>query len=453
MQTPYKKSNFMMFSTLVGLLMTSKVWGAGFQIQEQNITNLGTAYAGTAALAADASTAHYNPAGITRIPGRQLVISGAIIDADSDFNPSFATNMGGDALPLRGEEDFGTMAAVPSLHYTAQINDKVYFGLSVTAPFGLATEYSENSVARYVSTRSELKTVDVSPSIAYHFNDKFSFAAGFDALYAKAHLDLQTSFPTPGTIIFSDGFQRNTADDWGWGYHLAMLWEITESTRLGLNYRSHVNIKARGESEQMSSVTSQADIPNFFTNGLRSNFPGGANVVLPETLYVSAYHAFTENFAIMTDVNWTAWSRFKTLRLRYDAPLPGVSDANRTPTDTLENWKDTFRIALGAEYTLSDKYKFRIGAAWDESPVKTEFRTARVPDSDRIWLGLGFGFALSQNLWVDLGYAHLFFDDAEMTDKGPFGAGGTFPVTRVQVTGKYNSNVNIFGAQFRWTLS
>lgn len=453
MQAPYKKSNFLMFSTLVGLLMASKVWGAGFQIQEQNVTNLGTAYAGTAALAADASTAHYNPAGITRIKGRQLVISGAIIDADSEFNPTFATNMGGIALPLRGTEDFGTMAAVPSLHYTAQINDKVYLGLSVTAPFGLATEYSENSVARYVATRSELKTVDISPSLAYRFNDQFSFAAGFDALYAKAHLDVQLSSASAAVTTFVDGFQRNTADDWGWGYHVAMLYELSENTRVGVNYRSHVNVNAKGQSEQVNQLSSFGNIANVFTNGLRTEFPGSANVTLPETLYVSAYHAFTENFAIMADVNWTAWSRFKTLRLRYDAPLPTQSDANRSPTDTLENWTDTVRIALGAEYTLYDKYKFRIGAAWDESPVKTEFRTARVPDSDRIWLGLGFGFAMSQNLWVDLGYAHLFFDDAEMTDKGPFGAGGTFPITRVQVTGNYHSNVNIFGAQFRWTLS
>lgn len=453
MQAYYTKSNFLMTSTLIGLLMTSKVWGAGFQIQEQNVTNLGTAYAGTAALAADASTAHYNPAGITRIKNRQLVISSAIIDADSEFNPTFATNMGGNALPLRGTEDFGTLAAVPSLHYTAQINDKVFLGLSVTAPFGLATEYSENSVARYVATRSELKTIDISPSIAYRYNDNFSFAAGFDALYAKAHLDVQTSYSTAIATILTDGFQRNTADDWGLGYHVAMLYELSENTRVGINYRSRVNIDAKGLSEQVNSITDQPDVPNFFTNGLRSEFTGGSKVALPETLYLSAYHAFTEQFAIMADINWTAWTRFKTLRLRYDAPLPGESAANRVPTDTLENWTDTLRIAVGAEYTLSDKYKFRIGAAWDESPVKTEFRTARVPDSDRIWVGLGFGFALSQNLWVDLGYAHLFFDDAEMTDKGPFGAGGTFPITRVQVTGNYHSNVNIFGAQFRWVLS
>lgn len=436
----------------MALLMANLAWGAGFQIQEQNITNLGTAYAGTAALAADASTSHYNPAGMTRIKNRQMVLSAAMISPDGEFNPSRATYMNGDFLTLRGEEKFGELAAVPSFHYTAQINDEVYLGLSVTAPFGLATQYSENSVVRYVATRSELKTIDISPSIAYRWNDNFSFAVGFDAVWAKANLDLQKSFPTPGVITYVDGFERNTAEDWGWGYHLALLWEISKNTRVGANYRSHVNINAKGNSEGMSPLTDQANIPNFFTNGLRSEFPVNSSVALPETLYISAYHAFNEQFAVMADVNWTAWSRFHTLRLRYDAPLPLQSDAFRTPLDILENWQDTLRIAVGMEYTPSDKYKFRLGVAWDESPVKTEFRTARIPDSDRIWVGVGFGFALSKKLWVDLGYAHLFFDEASIIDNGPFGAGQNFPVTRVEVTGKYKSNANIAGLQFRWSF-
>ena len=438
--------------SLVCLLLSSQAFGAGFQIQEQNATNLGTAYAGTAALAADASTAHYNPAGMTRIKNNQLVIAGAFINPNSDFNPSLATNMGGVPLPLRGEEGFGKLAAVPSFHYTAQINDKVYLGFSVTAPFGLATVYSENLVVRYASTRSELKTIDISPSIAYQWNEQFSFALGFDALYAKAHLDLQTSFPSPAAVTFSDGFQRNEADDWGLGYHLAMLWELSENTRFGVNYRSRINIHAKGESEQMSPNTNLANIPNTFTNGLRSVFPASADVVLPETLYVSAYHAFNEKFALMADVNWTAWSRFHTLRLRYDAPLPGESDANRTPTDTLENWKDTVRFALGMEYTPSDKYKLRAGLAWDDSPVRTDFRTARVPDSNRIWLGVGLGFALASNVWVDLGYAHLFFEDADLNELSPYTAQTTVPATRLKLVGKYHSNVDIAGLQLRWTF-
>ncbi len=229
-------------TTLVALLMASQAWGAGFQIQEQNVTNLGTAYAGTAALAADASTAYYNPAGMTRFRHSQLVVAGALISADADFHATSFFNNAGTALPInRGEEDGDKLSAVPSMHFVAPVTDCIYLGLSVTTPFGLATEYSENSVLRYAGTRSELKTIDISPSIAYRFNDHFSFSVGADAVWAKAHLDLQLSTPAGvAPASTTDGFQRNTAEDWGWGYHIAMLYEMTERTRFGINFRSHV---------------------------------------------------------------------------------------------------------------------------------------------------------------------------------------------------------------------
>jgi long-chain fatty acid transport protein len=438
-------------TTLVALLMASQAWGSGFQIKEQNITNLGTAYAGTAAHAADASSAWYNPAAITRIKKHQLVIAGAFIHADNEFNPDFATNMAGTVLPSRGEEEANKLSFVPSLHYTAEINDHVYLGLSVTTPFGLATEYSENSILRYMATRSELRTVDISPSIAYRLNDHFSFAVGADAVWAKAHLDLQTSFTNPaipgGTLV--DGFQRNSAEDWGWGYHLAVLWEMCENTRFGATYRSHVNIHADGESEAVNPTNPAAGA----ASALRTIYSAHANVTLPETLDISAYHAFNSEFAVMADVSWTNWSKFRTLRLRYDAPPTALDGTGRTPTDTFEHWDDTMRVALGMEYTPCDKYKLRFGVAWDESPVDTQFRTARIPDSDRIWVGVGLGFALSQNMWVDLGYAHIFFRDANIDERSPFVAQTTTPSTVAELRGKFNTSVDIAGLQFRWTFN
>lgn len=428
-------------TTLVALLMASQAWGAGFQIQEQNISNLGTAYSGTAAIAADASTSHYNPAGMTRLKHHQLVVAGSLIDGNVDFNPTSATNNAGTALASRGEEDGDKLAAVPAMHFVAPITDSIYLGLSVTSPFGLASEYSENSVLRYAATRSELKTLDFSPSIAYRFNDHFSFAVGADAVWAKAHLDSQLALAATG-----DGFQRNTAEDWGWGYHLGMLYEMSESTRFGINYRSHTNFSLQGESEQMAPA-----LQAF----ARTTYTASAAVTLPETLYISAYHAFSDKFAVMADVNWTNWSRFRTLRLRYEAPAAALGDLTfgRTNSDTFEHWDDATRVAVGMEYTPCDKYKLRFGLAWDESPVSTEFRTARIPDSDRIWVGVGLGFALSKNMWVDLGYAHLFFKDARLDDKGPFRAQTQTLVSNARLQGEFNNNVNIAGLQFRWTFN
>ena len=44
---------------------------AGFYIQEQSVSGLGSAFAGQGAIARDASVLHYNPAAITQLDGRQ----------------------------------------------------------------------------------------------------------------------------------------------------------------------------------------------------------------------------------------------------------------------------------------------------------------------------------------------------------------------------------------------
>ena len=56
---------------LLGVTMTTAgtAAAAGFQAWEQSASGLGVAYAGSAAVANDASTVFYNPAGMANLPG------------------------------------------------------------------------------------------------------------------------------------------------------------------------------------------------------------------------------------------------------------------------------------------------------------------------------------------------------------------------------------------------
>ena len=60
----------------------SHAQAGGFGLIEQNASGIGNAYAGQAASAQDASTIFFNPAGMTQLPGRQVVVAGHLIDAD-----------------------------------------------------------------------------------------------------------------------------------------------------------------------------------------------------------------------------------------------------------------------------------------------------------------------------------------------------------------------------------
>ena len=78
---------------------------------------------------------------------------------------------------------------------------------------------------------------------------------------------------------------------------------------------------------------------------------------------------------------------------------------------------------------------------WPEDSTQgTNNRSAISPDSDRIWATLGAGFNLSDNMTVDVGYAHIFVDDADInrSEKG------------AQLKGTYELEADVIGAQMSY---
>ncbi len=444
--------------------LSSQVFASGFAIQEQNVTNLGLAYSGTAALAEDASTGFYNPAGLTRLGESEIVLSGILINGDFDFDASAATTSFHPLFPVNttpfpmavSNDDPGTLNYVPTFHLSKRIDDRWIFGFNVTAPFGLDTEYQENGIARYLATNSSVQSLDFSPSIAYEFSPCFSFGIGADALWGKAVLEVRTG---AGNAAL-DGFQKNRAEGWGYGWHTGILWSPLETTRVGLSYRSHLNLHAEGNSENLVPYLNGALAGFGPAEGTYTLSRVRSDITLPETWTLSLYHEFNDQFAVTADAAWTNWSRFHTLRLRFEpnrgvpvfaggaqvATSPGID------TDTWEHFKDSRRIALGMIYTYDANWLFRIGTAYDQTPVRDDFRTARLPDSDRIWAAIGGAFTFNEAVRIDFGYAHLFFDDASLRERAPFIAGSDTPITAASLAGDYKGSADLVGIQLRYNF-
>ena len=156
-----------------------------------------------------------------------------------------------------------------------------------------------------------------------------------------------------------------------------------------------------------------------------------AGVTLPDSASLSLFHMLGSRWDLLADVTWTGWSDFKELRI-----VRTNGDVLGTPTQ--ENWSDSYRYSVGANYHLNDKLTLRGGVAFDETPVSDAYRTARIPDEDRTWIAFGAQYRLSQQSAIDVGYAHLFIRDAAI-DKTENG---------VKLTGRYEASVDILSAQF-----
>lgn len=432
---------------LVISCLSSQVFAAAFQIQEQNASQLGLAYSGTAALAEDASTGFWNAAGLSYIENSQMTGSVVGIFGSFKYNGSATSSLldprvpppPGAPIPVNGRLDNAAdLIAVPSFHVATRFNEKWVLGFGVNSPFGLITKYGNDSLARYVATKSSLQTFNFGVSLAYQVLPCLSLGAGVDAVYGKADLQAQIG---SSDVLGVDGFQHNSAEGWAPGFHAGVIWQVLPTTRLGLSYRSKINMHVEGDSEQL-------------TPGLEQIIPGSsqifnvatvrAKVTLPESVIFSLMHELNEQFTLTGDIHWTNWSRTDVLGLRFSPP-----NGTRTDTDTNLRFKDTVRVALGVIYNYSDCLNFRFGIAFDESPTTDEHRIARIPDEDRWWLGLGVAYTMNEKLRFDLGYAHLFFKDAHVNDQGPHNIAGT-PVTAATFSAKYNSSANLVGIQFRY---
>ena len=88
----------------------------------------------------------------------------------------------------------GGLAAVPHAYFSHQLDNQVWLGLAINVPFGLTTEYKSDWVGRYHAIKSEVKTVNINPSIAYKLNNQVSVAAWVSAMYLAGHFTNAVDF-------------------------------------------------------------------------------------------------------------------------------------------------------------------------------------------------------------------------------------------------------------------
>lgn len=412
---------------------------AGFALIEQGTKGLGNAYAGASAVAEDGATVYFNPAGMTRLSGTQVAGAGHLIIPSAKFSDD-GSRVGTTSLTGDNGGDAGVLAIVPNFYYVQDLSSDWKFGFGVNVPFGLTSEYNDTWKGRYHAIRSELTTLNLNPSIAYKVTPSLSLGFGVNAQYANVELtnavDLRR-LVSGTTAQDADAKSKVTGDDWGYGYNLGMLYELSSATRIGLAYRSQVALTLKGGAEfTPTNATATALLSAVQTTGSLVNTTATSKTTFPETVSIAGFHQISSAWAIMTDATWTRWSRFKELRIDFDS----AQSDSVTPQD----WKDSWRYGLGVNWNPGGAIIYRAGIAYDQTPVpNVERRSPRVPDNSRRWLAFGGTYQASKSLSFDFGYAHLFQSNAAIDNTDTSGH---------ELRGVYDNNVNILSSQVNWVF-
>ena len=388
----------------LALLCANNVQAAGYQLNEYSTTGLGRSFAGAGVMGDDYSALAYNPAGMTLVKksGMQLGVTEAEM-----------------ASTVKGENNEETKmhygVTLPSGFGQWNVNDKLFLGAGIYAPFGLSTKHKSGSFVGGTARKSELEVIDSSLAAAYKATDKLSL--GVSAILRYIHGNMTQNISAGGIKY---GEADYDLDGWTGTGSIGAMYEFTPDTRLGVSYKFRSMQKVKGR------FTNTAPAVSPFNGGV---YPDGeASPDLPATLLVSGYHKLNDKIGLSSSVRWTEWSK--------SFPEFKMTSSGNTTTHNYK-WRDSWTVAVGADYYINDNWTWRVGTAYDQSPAEDpQNRSNRIPDTDRIWLSTGLSYS-TDNWQVDAGIAHLFMK------KG-------WAENNYSTTAEYSSYSNMYGLNFQY---
>lgn len=399
------------FGAALGMIalfaVSTPSFAAGFGIFEQGAKAMGMAGAFTAQ-ADDGSALFHNAGGLAFVDKRE--VSGGI----TWIRGSEASFEGAAPFPgpnARAEQE--TLSAFPVHGYWVQpINSTWKFGLGLTSPFGLVTEWQNPATfpGRYISTKAALRVVDVNPTLGWQVTPNFGIGFGAIARFSDVVLERRVPGVNPFTQQVQDiGAIKIESDlENAFGWNLGILHRYNNSFSWGLSYRSKVKVDYAGDARLTQVSTGNAQLDAV----LRSRLPFGTNlpveteIEFPDQASLGFAFALSPNLVLETDANWTGWKTFDETPINFVSTDP----TQRLPNSLItSNWDDAMNYRAGLRWTTSATTQWRFGYVYDETPQPEEAVSPLLPDADRNGITIGYGHTGA--IKTDLALMYLDFKD------------------------------------------
>jgi long-chain fatty acid transport protein len=438
---------------IAGALAVGPAQASGFQLRENSVKNLGRANAGTAVAKGDASVVSNNPAAMVNLDKTTVQVDATNIDLTAKFSGSGTTAVG---TPLSGGDggDPGSPQIVPALAVVAPFGN-FRLGASVSAPFGLRTEYDADWVGRYNAIKSDVKTVDFTVSGAWAITDRFSLGAG--VIFQRTEVTLSNALDFGSTLCLGSGNPANcfspafpfhpqtqdgavevTGDDNSTGWLFGAQWRPTDSFTIGYSHHSKIDHTLTG--------TANFTVPAAVVAVLGPAAPADGHIYAPLTTpsidTLSAQWDVSTQVRLYGDIQRTGWHSLQQV---------AIFNADGTPLGHPEqfNWKNTTYYGIGAEWDVSPEFTLRAGYGHDQSPTSDATRDARLPDNTRKLYSVGATWNASDAFSIDAAFQRIDIADPSIDVISPF-PGSPSPAVGSRLTGKYNGHANLFGLSMQY---
>ena len=372
------------------LLFPLSAFAAGFAILQQGTAPMaqGNAFV---AQADDPSAIFFNPAGINQLKGTQVYLGATAIAPRAEYKDSLGTK-------TRTESH---IYLPPQFYLTHQLTTDLAVGLGVFSPFGLGTKWDAGWAGRYAATSSDLQTFNINPALSWRVSPELSVAGGVNVMRAAADLRRRLNLGA-----FGDGDRLFKGADYGYGYNLGLLYQLTPSTNIGLSYRSKVRVKIDGDAE----FSVPPAVAHLFPNG-----GAYSRLVFPPSLFAGIAYKGLSPWVFECDLTWTGWSTFEELRVDLDRP---VGAAQASVSIQPRNWNDVFAYRFGVNYRWDEAITIRAGYIFDESPVPDETMDPSIPDAERHIFCLGGDYRF-KDFTIGIAYNYILGEKRDKNNTIP----------------------------------
>jgi long-chain fatty acid transport protein len=378
------RRKFILLAMLVHLAFPSLVLG-----------EIGPAMTGLNGHANDATTAFTCPAGITRLDQSEVVLQTTFVYEDSKFKVDDATFGGGD-----GDSD-SSILAIPALYYVRPLNDRWSFGLSINVPSGIGYDFGNSWSGRYHVTETSLAFVAGSAVAAYQLTDKLSLAAGPYMMYVDSETQARVNNLIPD---YPDGKVKLDESGADLGFVLSMMYQFTDSTRMGLTYHSELK-------PELDGTPTFHNVDPLLREALAAADLLGTEVdvdfTVPAMATTGFYTELSDRWSLTGDVIWVDMSEFGITHVKVEQDSISADG----------EFRDMWVTSAGIKYRFDEDRAVSLGGLYATSPVKDSKRIIAMP-VDRI-IGGGIGVdtpVLGYPCHINLNYFDL--GDGKVTADG-----------------------------------
>ncbi|MGL5561447.1 MAG: OmpP1/FadL family transporter [Tannerellaceae bacterium] len=391
----------------------------GYQVNLQSAKQAGMGHVGVA-MPLGAESMHFNPAGLTSIKGS--------IDLSAGVSGVF-TNAEYQNGDIKAKADNGV--STPMYAYAGfRIYDNLAAGISVTTPYGSGLNWGKDWVGAHLVQDIELKSFSIQPTIAYRPIEGLSFGAGLmimtgdvsisRALLPKGALgplnpDLSDVVPVSATLSGKSKI--------GVGFNVGVMYDINEKFTVGASYRSKVKMKVKEGTAELS-YASEAIKKLLEATGKVPPLDQGifaAQMPMPSNFNIGVTYRPTDRWTVSGEVQFVGWAAYDSLNIKFSENVLGGYDIKAE-----KNYKNTRIYRIGTEYKTTERLDLRLGAYFDESPVRSDLYNPETPGMNKLGLTCGFSFRPIPRLSIDgaFTYTHGFKRHGSYPD--PASAGKVF---------------------------